>query len=132
MILAYLFFGDGCSSHPFTDVLSTQASPDGQVVAAYVVEARGPMAGVFYGITLSPQGMDSRDGRIVVGASENDRPIAYDWEDADTLTIRLPCGWWSYLTNFYQIPKTSRIIAIRHNPPQDCLASSRHSSVAPK
>ena len=130
--LAHLLFGDGCSPHPFTDVLSTHASPDGQVIAAYVVEAHGPMAGVFYGITLSPPEMDSRDGEIILGTSEDDRPIAYDWEDANTLTIRLPCGWWGYLTNFYQIPRTSQIIAIRHNPSQDCPASSRHLPFAPK
>lgn len=90
MAIVFFLSGDGCSSHPFTDVLSTHASPDGQVIAAYVVEAHGPMAGVFYGITLSPPEMDPRDGKIILGTSENDRPIAYDWEDANTLTMRLP------------------------------------------
>ena len=110
----------GGSDQPFTDVMSTSKSPDGQITAAFVIEARGPMAGVAYGITLSPTGSDPRDGSIVLREGEDDRELVYRWADNQTLVVRLPCGWWADLTNHYQLPGTSRIIDVKYEPPQGC------------
>ena len=110
----------GCSDQKFTDVMTTAKSPDGAITAAYVVEAHGPMAGVFYGITLSPTGSDPRNGEPVLVAGEDDREFVYHWADSETLIVRLPCGWWAYLTNHYQLPGTSRIIDIKYSPPEGC------------
>ncbi len=113
-------FLSAASDQPFTDVMSTSKSPDGQITAAYVIEAHGPMAGVAYGITLSPTGSDPRDGSIVLREGEDDRELVYRWADNQTLVVRLPCGWWADLTNHYQLPGTSRIIDVKYEPPQGC------------
>ncbi len=109
-----------CSEPCFTDVLSTFPSQDGRVIAATVVAAHGPMAGVVYAVTLSPAGTDPLRGTVVIEESDDDRPIGLHWDDAATLRMRLPCGIWSGLTNAWQSPDTHRIITIEHDPAEGC------------
>ncbi len=118
--LCFISVLPGCSRPRFTDVLTTLPAPDGGVVAATVVAAHGPMAGVVYAVTLSPPGTDPRAGTVVLAESEDDRPIGLHWDDARTLRVRLPCGTWSDLTNAYQSPDRGTIITIRHDPALGC------------
>ncbi len=123
----------GCSERRFTDVLGTVPAPDGRVVAATVVSAHGPMAGVVYAVTLSPAGTDPLRGGVVIEESDDDTPIRLNWDDATTLRMRLPCGLWSGLTNGWQSPQTNKVVAIKTDPAEGCPTppSTRSVNVSP-
>lgn len=118
-IARWWFFPPG-----FTNLIDQKLSPDGKIVAAYVVENYGGMTGTTYGLTLSAAGTNVLQGQPILTEGEDDAAIAYRWLSDDALLVRLPCGWWGSLTNAYQLRGTGHVVAIFYTPPRvDCRAN---------
>jgi hypothetical protein len=121
-----------CPSSPeFTDVLEQKASPDGSIVASYVVQNYGPMTGTTFGLTLSGTAGNPLKSDPILVEGEDDRSIQYNWIANDRLEVRLPCGWWGSLTNHYQLRGTSRIVDISYLPPPSECPQRDSGSTAP-
>jgi hypothetical protein len=122
----------GCGRH--IDVIETRPSPDGAIVAAsnansgdFVFEAQ------YNEVRLYPRGGRLSDGELVLSYGEDESPPKFKWSGPQTLEVQLPCGWWSGLTNHYQLPKTSRIITIVYDdPPSTCPTQMTSSTAPPK
>ena len=112
----------GGSPHKFTDLLGTKLSPDGKIMAAFVVESRGFASPTTFAITLSQAPENPLDARPIITEGEYRDDIWYEWSNAKTLTIRLPCGWWANLTNHYQATNSDQIVDIDFLPPKGCRA----------
>ncbi len=116
----------------FTDLLGQKASPDGSIVASFVVQNHGPLTGTTYGLTLSGKQENPLKAEPILVQGEDDRAVQYDWSGSNRLKVRLPCGWWGYLTNHYQLKGTSRIVDIAYLPPSsECSQNNSGSSALP-
>ncbi|MBV9654231.1 MAG: hypothetical protein JOZ42_06675 [Acetobacteraceae bacterium] len=101
----------------FTDLLGQKASPDGSIVASYVVQNHGPMSGTLFGLTLSGRKDDPLKADPILTDGEDDSPAQFEWINDTRLEVRLPCGWWGHLTNHFQLKGTNRIVDIAYLPP---------------
>ena len=120
------------SSSQFTDLLGQRASPDGLVVASYVIQNYGPMTGTIFGLTLSGKQENSLNAEPILTQGEDDRAIQYNWNGSNRLDVHLPCGWWGHLTNHYQLRGTNRIVEICYlPPPSECPQKNSGSSALP-
>ena len=122
----------GCQRH--IEPLATKQSPDGAIVAASAADAGDfVFEGQDYEVRLYPRGGRLADGQVVLAYSEENDYPTFLWSDPQTLRVQLPCGWWSSLTNHYQLPRTTRIISIVYEiPPARCPATMTTSSGVPK
>jgi hypothetical protein len=116
-IVAAGFFCAGCGRR-YEDVIATQPSPDGAIIAASNRNSgEFPFEAQYEEVRLYPRGGRLRDGDVILSYGEEGSNPTFKWVDAQHLSVQLPCGWWSSLTNHYQLPKTSRIIDIAYGPP---------------
>ncbi|RYF21735.1 MAG: hypothetical protein EOO77_05465 [Oxalobacteraceae bacterium] len=120
-------------SPQFTDLLGQKASADGSIVASYVVQNYGPMAGTTFGLTLSGKQEDPLKAEPILVQGEDDRAIQYEWSGNNRVDVYLPCGWWGRLTNHYQLKGTMHIVDIRYlSPPPGCSRQITSSSALPE
>ena len=124
-----------CWGYPpeFTDVIGQQSSPDGSIVASYVVEAHGPLAdGPTYGLTVMDKGDDPLRASPILIDDGHARDINYRWLSNNRLEVELPCGWWSGLTNGWQSPASHRMLNIVYTGPRaECSSTLDHPSPEP-
>ena len=118
-------------SPEFTDLVGQKSTPDGLVLASYVIQNHGPMTGTTYGLTLSNREENPLKSEPILVESEDDRGIDYKWTSSHELEVRLPCGWWGRLTNNHQLTKPDRIVHISYLPPIECSQIHSRSSVVP-
>jgi hypothetical protein len=120
----------GCGRH--LDPIATRPSPDGAIIAASNRNS-GEFAFVEQAdeVRLYQRGGRLSDGVVILSYGEDDRPPVFGWTSANNLTVQLPCGWWSGLTNHYQLPRTGRIIDISYSPPPSTCPAQITSSTAP-
>jgi hypothetical protein len=119
----------GCGRH--IDAIETHPSPDGAIIAAsatnagdFVFEAQADE------IRLYPRGGKLQDGEVILAYGEDETPPIFKWKTAEFLEIQLPCGWWSDLTNHYQLRGTARIITIFYDPPPTICPKGLTSSTS--
>ncbi|WP_174287418.1 hypothetical protein [Sphingomonas bacterium] len=105
---------------PFTDIGSSRASPDGGVLAAYVIDAPGPLAGNTYAITLTAAGGNPLRGTVIIATGTDDRDLVYRWVSRNMLQVRLPCGWWVNAANHWQLSGTDRVVSIDFIKAEGC------------
>ena len=116
-----------CSRH--TDLIAAVPSPDGAIIAASNADTgEFPFEAQYNQVRLYPRGGRLRQGEVILSYGEDENKPHFKWLDAQRLMVQLPCGWWTSLTNHYQLPKTSRIIDILYVPPATNCPSTMTSS----
>ena len=118
--LAILTLASCSRAEEFTDLMSSKTSPDGRLIAAYVVDNPGLGAGTNLAITVGPAKSDPLKARSVLTWGEDGRPPGFDWLQDGSLLIRLPCGMWGDASNFYQEPGTDKVTTIKFRAPAAC------------
>jgi hypothetical protein len=128
-LLIPLLFCGGCSRH--IDVIVTRLSPDGAITAASNSNSgEFPFEPQYSEVRLYPRNGRLREGQVILSFGEDESSPTFRWVSAQSLRVQLPCGWWSQLTNHYQLPRTSRIIEISYDPPPSNCSKMMTSSTA--
>ena len=117
----------GCARH--IDAIATLPCPDGAIIAASSSNSGAfSFEAQYYEVRLYPRGGRLDRGELIMSYGEDERKPVFKWTDLRHLRVQLPCGWWSSLTNHYQLPRTSRIIDISYDPPPTSCPMTMTSS----
>jgi hypothetical protein len=110
----------GCARR--VELIAIRPSPDGAIIAAFNINSgEFPFEEQYYEVRLYPRSGRLSNGEVILSYGEDDSRPVFRWISTNSLRVQLPCGWWSSLTNHYQLPGTSRIIDIAYDPaPAGC------------